>query len=181
MANMQMGTFNSGLSLNQEEHYGEWDLTHYPICVSIERVPKWPHHSFYSLHSNFLTNLAHQESSEQHYNSLSLLHQTTLRLGSTFLPDVNTTTASQSFSTQAQATGLSSSLLDIMGIFLFASSSKHVLKGGDPRDQNQRRILQKTQLKYLKVFRLRQVKAKARKETAPLFMLILLSRPSPQK
>lgn len=74
---MQMRVFYSSLSITQDVQFGERDLSHYATCVSTERVPNWPHHSFYPLYPNLITNLAgttHPNSYVQQDISLSLLH-----------------------------------------------------------------------------------------------------------
>lgn len=70
------------------------------------------------MHHNLLINLIgfnHPDSAVQQDISLSLMHQTTLGLGSLFLPDINTTLATLAFSSQVDSTILSSNLLGWQG------------------------------------------------------------------
>lgn len=114
-----MGAFCSGFPVSQDMQFSEWDRSHYITCVSTERVPTWPHQGFYPLHHNLITNLAGSTHSD-------LAVQQDISL---FLPDINTTPAPFSFSSQVNSFVLNSTLLgkhgDILPGFQFQAPSNH--------------------------------------------------------
>lgn len=149
---MQVGQNEGGFHVAPKTHFPEWDLSHFSAEGFPERGKHWTQQHFLSVHSSLFTNISgphHAETATSKEGSLAYLQQTSLGLGTLFLPDINTTTAPVIFSTQGEASSIATAHLDqhgeIPSDFVFQSPPKRGQPKGSKSKKNMAKITTSTQ------------------------------------
>lgn len=110
---VQVGQFRRRFHVSHDNHFHEWKMAHFASEEMNERGQPWQNKHGFSAHSQMFSHLAnhpHVVTTSQKEGDIFALKQTSLGLGTLFIPNINTTVAPVIISSQGSASHICPSL-----------------------------------------------------------------------